>query len=56
VIAYKSTQDCAELLTYYLEHEEERAAIACAGQKRTLREHTYRRRMEEFVAIIEKYL
>jgi hypothetical protein len=56
VIAYKSTQECAELLTYYLEHEEDRAAIACAGQKRTLREHTYRRRMEEFVATIEKYL
>ena len=56
VIAYKSPEECLELLTYYLEHDEDRAAIASAGQKRTLKEHTYLQRMEEFVAIVEKYL
>ena len=32
-------------IEHYLEHEDERAAIAAAGQARTLREHTYARRI-----------
>lgn len=56
VIAYHSPEECAELIKYYLEHEEECAAIARAGQQRTLREHTYSRRVKELVDIIRKYL
>jgi glycosyltransferase involved in cell wall biosynthesis len=55
VVAYCSPEECVELVQYYLEHEKEREAIARAGQKRTLREHTYRHRMKELVAIIERY-
>ena len=56
VAAYRSHDECLEMIRYYLEHEDERAAIAAAGQKRTLRDHTYGRRMEELAAIIERYL
>jgi spore maturation protein CgeB len=56
VIAYNSAAEAAELIEYYLTHEEERQAIAQAGQARTLREHTYRHRMEEFVGIVKRYL
>ena len=55
VVAYRSPEECAELIEYYLEHEEERNRIARAGQQRTLREHTYPRRMRELVEIISKY-
>jgi spore maturation protein CgeB len=56
VVAYHSAAEAAELIEYYLTHEEERKAIAQAGQARTLREHTYRHRMEEFVSIVKRYL
>lgn len=56
VVAYRSTEECFELIQYYLEHDEEREAIARAGQQRTLREHTYYQRMQELVDIIQKYL
>ena len=56
VVAYRSPEECAELIEYTLEHDEERETIACTGQQRTLREHTYYQRMQELVKIVSKYL
>lgn len=56
VIAYRSPEECLELIHYYLEHDEERNAIARAGQTRTLHEHTYSHRMQEFVGLVAKYV
>ena len=56
VIAYRTPQECAELITFYLEHENERRAIARAGQERTLRDHTYQQRMKELVDIVRRHL
>jgi spore maturation protein CgeB len=56
VVAYRSPEECAELIHYYLTHEEERQAIAAAGQQRTLREHTSYQRMQELVDIVPRYL
>ena len=56
VLAYRSPEECAEMVQYYLEHDEEAGAIARAGQQRTLRDHTYYQRMQEFEAIIQKNL
>ncbi len=56
VVAYRSPGECAELIGYYLKHEEERAAIAHAGQQRTLRDHNYARRMAELARILERHL
>ncbi len=55
VVAYHSVEECAEQISYYLEYEKERAAIAAAGQRRTLTEHTIDRRMQELVGILERY-
>jgi spore maturation protein CgeB len=52
-VAYGSARDLARKLRYYLRHEEERAAIAAAGQARTLRDHTYARRMRELAELLE---
>jgi hypothetical protein len=54
VIAYHTSEECAELIRYYLEHHKEREAIAKAGQQRTLREHTYYRRAQELADIVRK--
>lgn len=56
VVAYTSAEECVELINYYLEHEEERKAIARAGQERTLAEYTYYERMKELVDIIHKHM
>ncbi|MCK9387001.1 MAG: glycosyltransferase [Sulfuritalea sp.] len=56
VVAYSSKEEAAELINYYLAHPDEAEAIARAGQARTLDEHTYQRRMEELVPILQRYL
>jgi spore maturation protein CgeB len=56
VVTYRSPHECLELIKYYLEHDEEREAIARAGQERTLREHTYKRRMRELLNIVSRYM
>ena len=56
VVDYQSPDEAIELIRYYGEHAEEAAAIARAGQQRTLREHTYARRMEELLPILRARL
>ena len=52
VVTYRSPEECAELVRYYLEHDDEREAIARAGQARTLGEHTFENRMRELMNIV----
>jgi len=56
IVAYRDPEECIELIKYYLEHDDERRAIAHAGQERTLKEHTYYHRMQELVETVHKYL
>jgi spore maturation protein CgeB len=56
VVTYRRPEECAEQIQYYLTHEAERNAIASAGQARTLREHTYRHRLQELVDLVGRYL
>jgi hypothetical protein len=56
VVSYRTPEECVEKIQYYLEHEDERAEIARAGQQRTLRDHTYYQRMQELVDIVERHL
>lgn len=55
VVTYRTTEECSELVTYYLEHTEERDEIARAGQQRTLRDHTYGQRTEELLNILTSF-
>jgi spore maturation protein CgeB len=56
VIAYRTPDECAELIGYYIEHDAEREAVARAGQQRALREHSYDQRMQELVDVVAPYL
>lgn len=56
IVAYDDAEDAIEKVTYLLDHEDERAKIAAAGQQRTLRDHTYRRRMEDLVRILRRHI
>jgi len=56
VVVYNSPEDLLRKIEYYLTHDEERKKITKAGQKRTLREHIYKRRMKELANILQKYI
>lgn len=56
VAAYHSSEECAKMISYFLEHENEREEIARAGQKRTLQDHTYFQRAQEMVDVINEFL
>ena len=56
VITYKDAHDLVNKIKYYLSHPDERIKIAKAGQKRTLRDHTYEVRMKELDKILRKYI
>jgi len=52
VVVYKNPDDLVEKIRYYLEHEDEREAIARAGYKRVLRDHTCEKRFKQIFSII----
>ena len=52
VLTYKSLDECIEKVKYLMDHEEERVAIAKAGQIRTLSEHSYEKRIGDFVTFL----
>lgn len=49
---FSDTSDLITLVHYYLEHDDERQAIAQAGYDRTLREHTYLHRFTEIFRVM----
>ncbi len=54
VIAYRSTEECLDLLRYFRAHEAEKTAIAAAGHARCLAEHCYERRMNQLADILQR--
>ncbi len=56
VVVYNNADELIDLVRYYLTHDQEREAIAKAGQKRTLQEHTYFHRMQELISIVDRYV
>jgi spore maturation protein CgeB len=54
VVAFRSSEDCIDLIHYYMKHPREARLIA--GQRRTLRDHSYVKRMGEISKILEKHL
>ena len=47
VVSFEDAEDLVKKVYYYLDHDEERAAIAQAGYERTMHEHTYVHRFNE---------
>lgn len=53
VVVYRNANECAEMVEYYSAHPAEGAAIAAAGQQRTLSTHTWLDRMSRIAELIE---
>lgn len=56
VVTYRDAADAAAKIRHYLEHPDEAATIARAGQARTLRDHTSAQRMADLAALLESRL
>jgi hypothetical protein len=56
VVSYDDPADLMEKLEHFLEHDDERRAVAAAGQSRTLRDHTYSSLMVRLAGILEARL
>lgn len=54
VVTYRSTEECLELIQFYLDHRKEAEEIAFSGQNRTLQNHTYYQRTGEIVDMVER--
>lgn len=52
-IYFESKEDLLDKITYYLQHEDERAAIARQGFERTAAHHTYKHRIQEIIATLK---
>ncbi len=49
IVTYNSPEECVEKIKYLQNHESERAAIAAAGQKRTLETYSWEKRIRDFI-------
>lgn len=56
IVTYESPEEMVEKIEYYMSHEDERIMVAKAGQKRTLRDHTYEKRMQQLDEILKRHL
>ena len=56
VVAYRDAEECVEKVRYLLGHESLRRDIAAAGQRRTLREHTFESRAALIDGVIREEL
>ncbi len=52
VVTFSTARDLKEKIAYYLQHPEERKAIAEAGRARVLKDHNYLARMQQMLSII----
>jgi len=56
IIVYRTPEECIDLIKYYLNHPDEAQTIAKAGQKRTLKDHTFESRIKKTAEILERHL
>jgi spore maturation protein CgeB len=55
VEVYDEVNDLIKKIKYYQDHPKRVNKIAKAGQRRTIKDHNYQKRMTELVDIIDKY-
>lgn len=56
VVTYQSHEECLEKAKWLLNHPEEAARIADAGQRRSLKDHTFDKRAERLIQILSEHL
>ncbi len=55
LVMARNTKEWFELIDHYLKNPDERAALAAAGRKKVLEEHTYHHRAARFIALYHRH-
>lgn len=55
-VLWRSEEEMLEKARHYMEHDEERVAIAKRGYEEALSKHTWAHRGKQYRKLIEKYL
>ena len=53
IVCYRDENELNEKIKYYLKHPQERKAIAQRAQQRVYRDHTYEKRLQKIISVIE---
>lgn len=56
IVAYRSPEECVDLIRYFEAHPDEARRIARAGQERTFRDHSYVLRMRDSAGFLREAL
>lgn len=56
IVTYKGIENLIDIINYYINHTQEREAIAKAGQAKTLTDHSASKRSKELIQIFCHYL
>jgi len=56
IATYRSEDELVEKLRYLMDHRNERQEMATAGQKRTLRQHTFEKRIQQLLDILKRHI
>lgn len=56
IVSYRSEEECIALVKYYQSNPGEAEKIAKAGQERTLRDHSYAKRMQHTAEFLERHI
>ena len=56
IVAYNNPEEAAEKIRYLINNPEVARQIAKAGQDRTLKDHTYSKRMEMLLDILNRFI
>ncbi len=54
IVCFTNPRDLMQKASYYLAHKREREKIAQAGWEKTLKDHTYEKRLQEMFTIIDR--
>lgn len=54
IVYFKTPQEMVDKVKFYLKNDEDRGKIAYAGYLKTLKDHTYEKRMKQMLEIIKK--
>lgn len=54
MVCYRSTEELRRLTAHYLAHPDERREIAARAHSRARREHTFQRRLEEMLDVLQR--
>ena len=55
-VTFRDSRECADRVVHYLSDVDAARQIADAGQRKTLKVHTYAARMAEFIDIVNQYI